>query len=63
MSLNVKEACAAIPCCESMLRKMMHNGNLPKGVYYRVGRRIFFNSDKLDEWKAKGGSVQFDESA
>jgi hypothetical protein len=61
--LNVKEACAAIPCCESMLRRMKRTGQLPKDTYYYVGRRLFFLPDKLDEWKRNGGTAQFKETA
>lgn len=60
--LNVKEACAAIPCSESTLRRLNRQGKF-KGITYRVGKRLFFLPDKLDEWKRNGGTAQFEESA
>lgn len=56
------EAYKCVLCSESQLFRLLREKQF-EGAYYRVERRIFFSSDKLDEWKAKGGFVQFDESA
>lgn len=59
--LNVKEACAMIPCTASTLYKFKKNGQLPRDTYYYVGRRLFFIPDKLDEWKRNGGTAQINQ--
>lgn len=62
MILDVKEAAKVFPCSEREVYELIRRKQL-EGTYYRIGRRVFFNSDKLDEWKANGGSAQFDETA
>lgn len=58
--LSFSEAAAAIPCSISMLRRL-HKKGVFKGVSYRVGSRIYFNPDKLEEWKANGGTQKAEE--
>lgn len=55
--LNFREAAAALPCSESTLRRLNKQG-IFKGITYRVGKRIFFIPDKLEEWKIRGGTPQ-----
>lgn len=57
--LSFSEAAAAIPCSISMLRRL-HKKGVFKGVSYRVGSRIYFNPDKLQEWKENGGTENFE---
>ena len=55
--LDFKMACDYIPCSDSKLKSMLRKGELD-GYYYKVGDRYYFRSEKLDEWKDKGGTNQ-----
>lgn len=59
--LNVPEAAAVLPCCTRQVYRLIREKQL-EGTYYRVGRRIFFKADKLEQWKENGGSIQYEES-
>lgn len=57
--LSIPEAAAALPCSTRQVYRLIRERQL-EGTYYRVGRRIFFKADKLEQWKENGGSVQFE---
>lgn len=47
LRMTVKEAAPYIGSSEYKLREMVNNKEIP---HYRIGNRIMFRKEKLDEW-------------
>lgn len=42
---NVKEAASFLNCSESMIRKLIKNGEI---IYFRLGRKIYFTKEAIE---------------
>lgn len=45
--LNVKEMSEYLHCSISTIRKLVRTNQIP---YFRIGNRLFFNKNYIDEW-------------
>lgn len=54
--LTRKEACAFIGCGRTKLYQLERNGEL-EGTYYEVGRKRYYYTSSLEQWKRNGGTL------
>lgn len=57
--LTVKEAAAFLHCSERQIYRLLREHKL-SGTFYRIGKRIFFRAESLENWINKGGTLQFE---
>ena len=39
------------------IHSKLFRGTFPKEVYFRVGRRVYFNQEKFNNWINSGGGI------
>lgn len=55
LELTSEEAAEFLHCSRREIYYLLKRRELD-GTYYRIGRRVFFNKEKLQEWKDAGGT-------
>ena len=61
--LTAKEAAEKIRTSEAMVFEWVRNGTLESPVVARIGRKILINSQELELWLQRGGTMQKDSKA
>lgn len=55
-TFNGKQAAEKLKCSYFTLLRMIRENSIPIGVYYKLGRRIYFLESKLNQWIWNGGT-------
>lgn len=56
-AIDVEEAAPIVGLTPAHLYSALANGHIPRGIFWRVGRRIRLSRSRLTEWVAGGGSA------
>ena len=59
--ISTADAAALIPCQPSTLKKSRHTGELfgvPSPAFLKLGRRVFYDADVIDEWLSQFDSYE-----
>lgn len=55
LEFTPEEAAKFLHCSRRQLYYLLKHHEF-NGTYYRIGRRVFFSKEKLQEWKDAGGT-------
>ncbi len=58
--ISIDEAAPLLGVSSKELAKAIRDGDIPPGVYWKVGRRVRLSRSKLLSWRELGGSASPD---